>query len=74
MISQIALLNIFGLPAIAYGGMFTFLCFLFTAYIAYANSKGKTGIPFKWHMRLAIISFLLAFFHGLLGFSIFLGF
>jgi hypothetical protein len=74
MISQIALQPIFGMPVIAYGGLFTFGCFLFTAYIAWANMKGKTEIPFKWHMRMAFVSFVLAIVHGILGLSIFFGF
>lgn len=69
---QIALGKIFGLPTIVYGGVSTLLLFAFTAYIGYSNYHGKRIIPFKWHPRLVVISFIFALIHATLGLSIFL--
>lgn len=74
MISQIALTPIFGLPAIMYGGLLTFLCILFTASIGLMNFKGITIIPFKWHPIMAITTITIAIIHGILGMSIIFGF
>ncbi|HRY36761.1 MAG TPA: hypothetical protein P5230_02705 [Candidatus Magasanikbacteria bacterium] len=74
MIGQLAFSQILGLPAVAWGGMFTFLCFLFTAYIGYKNTHGNMTIPPKWHFLMAYISLALGLFHGLLGMLAFLGY
>ncbi|MEM0360668.1 MAG: hypothetical protein QXK06_05020 [Candidatus Diapherotrites archaeon] len=67
MFNEITFYPVLGLPLIVYGGILTFLCFLFTAFIAVMNSKGNTVIAPKWHPRMAKISILLAIVHGGLG-------
>jgi hypothetical protein len=69
---SLALFQIFGLPAVVYGGLLTFSSFAFTALIGYTNYKGKGILPFKWHPRMVIISFTIATVHALLALSIFL--
>lgn len=73
MLANIAYLSIFGKPLIFYLGILTFLSFLFTAFIAVLNVRFKNQkIPFKWHRRMAAVSFILAFIHGLLAISVYL--
>jgi len=67
MFRTIAYTLLFGKPLIMWGGMVTFLCFLFTAYISFSNAQGNHAVPFKWHKRMAILSLSIALFHGLLG-------
>jgi len=67
MLKNIIFYSLGGLPLIAYFGMFTLFCFLFTAYIAVMNRKGNNKIPLVWHFRLAKISLTLAVLHGLFG-------
>jgi len=74
MIRQIAFSQILGLPMVTWGGIFTLLCFAFTAYIGKMNTKGNMTIPPKWHFRMAYISLALGLFHGLLGMLAFLGY
>jgi hypothetical protein len=70
-IRQIALYQIGGKPLVIYFGLVTFASFAFTAYIGYTNYKGKKRIPFKYHPMMVIVSFIIAFIHALLAFSIF---
>lgn len=74
MIHTLALTTYFGIPAVAYGGLLTLSLMLFTATIAFLNSKGIHTIPFKWHPILAIITIVVALIHGLFGMSIVAGF
>jgi len=74
MIAQLAFSPLLGIPMIAWGGMITFLCFLFTAYIGKMNTKGNMTIPPKWHFRMTYISLVLGLFHGLIGMLAFLGY
>lgn len=74
MIREIALNPVFGVPAVAYGGVIALLLLLFTALISYSNSIGKPVLPFKWHPRFAVLTILVAIVHGFLGLSIFLGY
>jgi len=74
MIGQLAFSQILGLPMVVWGGIFTFLCFLFTAYIGRMNTKGNMTIPPKWHFRMAYISLAMGFFHGMLGILSMLGY
>jgi len=74
MIAQIAFSPLLGIPMIAWGGMITLLCFIFTAYIGKMNTKGNMTIPPKWHFRMAYISLVLGLFHGLIGMLAFLGY
>lgn len=76
MLSQIALMPILGYPAIMYGGIVTFLLFLFVAVIGHRINKGKCRLPnpIKWHQTLAWIALILGLGHGLLGLAIIVGF
>jgi hypothetical protein len=67
MLNNITYYLIFGKPLILYGGLLTFLSFLFTALIAILNQKGVHKIPFKWHMVTAKIAIGLALIHASLG-------
>ena len=67
MIKSIAFYPVFGIPLIMIGGVSTFILFLATAILGYMIYKGKTMISVKWHLRLAALSLLLAFIHGLLA-------
>lgn len=67
MLANITYYYLGGLPLIVYFGMFTLLCFIFTAYIAVMNRKGNNKIPLVWHYRMAKISIALAVLHGLFG-------
>jgi len=74
MISKIAFFLIFGKPLLFYFGILTLLSFIFTAAIGFFNYKGNHKIPFKWHPRMVIISFIFALVHGLMGLSIYYNF
>jgi len=74
MIHNLALATFLGLPAVAYGGMLTFLLILFAATVGYLNNKGNHTIPFKWHPRLAVAVIIVAIIHAIFGLSIFLNF
>ncbi len=74
MIAQMALSPILGIPMIAWGGMVTFLCFAFGAYIGYQNRKGNMSIAPTWHFRMAYIGLGLGVFHGVIGMLALLGF
>ena len=56
--------RVFGLPLIAWGGFFTFLCLLATALIAYLTVKNIKPIPIKWHIKMAGITIILSALHG----------
>ncbi len=72
MIKSIAIYPVFGKPLVVYIGIITLLSFLITATIAILNNKDNSRIPFKWHPRMAKISFTVAFFHAILALSLFL--
>ncbi|MFH1427162.1 MAG: hypothetical protein ABIG60_01370 [Patescibacteria group bacterium] len=67
MLVKISYYLIFGKPLIMYLGILTLLLFFFTALIAILNKKRIQAIPFKWHVRMAIISFSFAAIHAILG-------
>ncbi|MEI6266467.1 MAG: hypothetical protein WCP14_01080 [bacterium] len=73
MIREIATFQILGLPVVVYGGLVTLTAFAFTAYIGYTNKSGKGKIPFKWHSRMVIASFVLALIHAFFAISLFVG-
>jgi len=74
MLSQLAYVMLFGKPLIMYGGLASFTLLLATASITFFNARGVTHIPLIWHKRLAVLTIIAAFFHGLLGLSIYFGF
>ena len=63
----------FGLPLIAWGGIFTFLCLIITALIAYLTVKNIKTLPIKWHYQMAWLTIILAALHGLAAILAFLG-
>lgn len=67
MFTRIAYYPILGKPLMLYLGILTLSFLLATAFVAYLHSKGYFGIPFKWHIRLAKITLILALIHGTLG-------
>ncbi|MFA4877964.1 MAG: hypothetical protein WC586_11160 [Methanoregula sp.] len=67
MFAEVTYAPILGKPLILYLGVLTLLGFLFTASVAILNHKGIHTIPFRWHMRCAAISIVLAMVHGSLG-------
>ncbi|MCX6744609.1 MAG: hypothetical protein NTX82_03740 [Candidatus Parcubacteria bacterium] len=74
MLLKIIFINFLGLPLIAWGGLFTFLCLILTALIAYLTVKNIKPLPAKWHYGMAILTIVLGAFHGLLAVLAFLGF
>jgi hypothetical protein len=71
MSSPINSVVIFGLPLAVYFGIITFICLLTTATIGMLVLKGLYHIPFKWHMRMAVITILFAISHVMLVISLF---
>ncbi len=67
MLEELTFMKVFGIPLIIYGGVFTFLLFIFTALMPVLNRKGITKFHPKWHPRMAYISLVSASIHGLLG-------
>ncbi len=63
MISSIGHIEIWGLPIALYLGIITFTSLAITATMGYLVLKGLYHIPFKWHMRMAIVTFIFAFIH-----------
>ena len=74
MIQNIAYSLILGKPLIMYMGILTILFVIFTATVGILNYKGIKIIPFKWHLRLAVITIAFALIHAIFGLSIFLDF
>ena len=74
MIHQIAIYTLFGLPLVVYGGIMTFISFLFTATIGFTNYRNIRFVSFKWHPIMVIISFVLAMIHMIFAFSITFGY
>lgn len=67
MFTNISYFLIFGKPLIMYLGILTYSSFIFTALIGYTHFKGRPILPFKWHIRFALTSIILATIHGFLG-------
>jgi hypothetical protein len=73
MLIGIIFQRVLGLPLIAWGGIFTFLCLIVTATIAYLTVKNIKPMPIKWHTTMALITIILASIHGLAAILAFLG-
>ena len=56
-------IEILGLPIALYFGIITFACLVTTATMGYLVLKGLYHIPFKWHKRMAAVTFGFAFIH-----------
>jgi len=67
MLEAITYAPILGKPLILYLGLLTLAGFLFTASVAILNHRGIHTIPFRWHVRCAAASIILAVVHGSLG-------
>jgi len=63
MIPPLGHLEIGGLPIALYFGIITFVCLVITATMGILVLKGLYHIPFKWHVRMAAVTFLFAFIH-----------
>jgi len=72
MLNQISFYIVGGLPLIAWGGLLTLLCMLFTAAIAIMNQRGIHKIPMGWHFVMAKITIALGLIHGISGMLSFL--
>jgi len=66
MFVDIAYYNILGLPLVKWLGIIAICCFALTASISILNRRKIRFIPFKWHPRMAYISFAVAAVHALL--------
>jgi hypothetical protein len=64
---NLAYYTIFGKPLIFYLGIFTISSVFITAIIGYLHYTERRRIPFKWHIRFAVLSLILAALHGLMG-------
>jgi len=67
MLQELTYYLIFGIPFIVYLGIITLIFFVVTASIASLKRRKKIKIDIKWHFRLAYVSIILAFIHGILG-------
>jgi DMSO/TMAO reductase YedYZ heme-binding membrane subunit len=67
MLQEFSYYLIFGLPFILYLGIVVILMLFFTSLITFLRRKGRTKISVQWHYRLAYITIILAFIHGILG-------
>jgi len=74
MIKDLAYLPIFGVPAVAYGGLATLILLLLTAYVGHSIFSGKTKYSIKAHYWLARITILFAVIHAFFASSAFLKF
>ena len=63
MITSLGHMVIYGLPIALYFGIITFICLLTTAIIGMLVLKGRYNIPFRWHMRLAVVTIFFAVIH-----------
>lgn len=64
---SIAYQEVFSLPLIVYGGIFTLLCFTATAAIGFLTIKKIRRFPLSWHTNLAYLSIILGILHGIIG-------
>jgi len=72
-LSVLAYTQLFGKPLIMYGGISTFTLLFLTILFGILMKKGKLGKNgYKIHGLFAILTFIVAAFHGLLGISSFL--
>jgi hypothetical protein len=67
VLNDVSYYPILGLPLIAYIGIVTLLCLIFTASISVMNRRGITRIPMQWHFIMARITIALALVHGVLA-------
>jgi len=63
MIPPLGHIEIGGLPIALYFGIITFICLVITAAMGILVLKGLYAINFKWHKRMAALTFVFAFIH-----------
>ncbi len=74
MFHSIVYLKFLGLSILAWGGIGTFVFFVLTMLSAHLRQKGNFKIPYKAHPILAIITFIMASIHGIIGILALLGY
>jgi dolichyl-phosphate-mannose--protein O-mannosyl transferase len=67
MFQQYTYYLIFGIPFIVYLGILVLVLFVVTAVLALLKRKGMIKMNVRWHFRLAYLSLILGFLHGVLG-------
>ena len=71
MFQNISYAIVFGFPVMFYLGILTLISFSVTGAIGYMNYHRIHTIPFKWHPRMAALSFILAGIHAFLGIALY---
>ncbi len=71
VIRNLALTDIFGLPAVAYGGLLALMLLLAAATVGYLTLKGKIKAPLSLHVWLARLAIIFAIIHAFFAASIF---
>jgi len=66
MITSFGHIVILGLPIALWFGIITFISLIVTATMGILVLKGLYNIPFKWHMRMAAVTFIFALTHIIL--------
>lgn len=74
MIAKLAYTLIFGKPLIMYLGILTLVSLLLTASIGLTSIKGIKWLPFKYHIKIATLTIILAIIHALFALSVYLNF
>ena len=67
VLESISQFLILGRPLIFWMGIITYTLLIATAGIALGIKRNILKIPFKWHIRIAIVTIIWATLHGLLG-------
>jgi hypothetical protein len=60
-------------PVLMVAGSILFLCLIVTAAFGSMILKGKSTIPFSWHVNLARLTIVIALIHGFLVMAWFFG-
>jgi len=63
MVTSLGHIVIFGLPIALYLGIITFISLIVTATMGILVLNGRYNIPFKWHKRMAAVTFVFALIH-----------
>jgi len=72
MIRDIALIDIAGYPLVVYMGILTLLSLLSTAAYGYLLMKNKIKGTIWNHMRIAVVTIVVAIVHAVLALSLFI--
>jgi len=72
IVQEIALTQIFGFPALMWGGLATAILFLSVFIIGVGLTTGKLNVPLKWHIRIAWLAMLFALVHAIIGVMLFI--